>query len=231
MSAVKELFCNRASYYENLVRDVVPGYDAIHTLLAQALPFDASQCISVLDIGSGPGETALEIKKRFPGASIVCMDISPQMHEIARKNLAEFDGISFVQADLNEMDGERLYDCVCSSLVLHHLKESQEKREIYKRILRALKPGGLFLNADIVLGSHKRVDSFYRERWGEFMHTNGVAKDYIIREVTYSDGDYPAPLVDQLSWLTDLGYEHVDVLWKQFNFAVFGGFRPCFPVY
>jgi hypothetical protein len=32
-----------------------------------------------------------------------------------------------------------------------------------------------------------------------------------------------AKLIDQLKWLAEIGFDDVDVLWKQYNFAVYGG--------
>jgi len=41
----------------------------------------------------------------------------------------------------------------------------------------------------------------------------------------YEAEDRPAPLVDQLTWLTTIGFRDVDVVWKYYNFAVYGGRR------
>ena len=35
--------------------------------------------------------------------------------------------------------------------------------------------------------------------------------------------DRPAVLMEQLSWLKDLGFADVDVVWKYYSFAVYGG--------
>jgi tRNA (cmo5U34)-methyltransferase len=41
----------------------------------------------------------------------------------------------------------------------------------------------------------------------------------------YVAEDRPSPLVDQLSWLAQSGFRDVDVLWKYYNFAVYGGIK------
>jgi tRNA (cmo5U34)-methyltransferase len=41
----------------------------------------------------------------------------------------------------------------------------------------------------------------------------------------YEEEDRPAKLVDQLAWLLETGFIDVDVIWKYFNFAVYGGIR------
>jgi tRNA (cmo5U34)-methyltransferase len=39
----------------------------------------------------------------------------------------------------------------------------------------------------------------------------------------YETEDHPAKLTDQLRWLTEIGFTDVDVIWKYYNFAVYGG--------
>ena len=36
----------------------------------------------------------------------------------------------------------------------------------------------------------------------------------------------PAPLMAQLRWLAEIGFSNVDVIWKYYNFAVYGGAKP-----
>jgi tRNA (cmo5U34)-methyltransferase len=38
----------------------------------------------------------------------------------------------------------------------------------------------------------------------------------------YYAEDHPAKLTDQLAWLTEIGFEGVEVIWKRSNFAVCG---------
>jgi tRNA (cmo5U34)-methyltransferase len=42
----------------------------------------------------------------------------------------------------------------------------------------------------------------------------------------YQEEDRPAKLMDQIAWLTNLGFGDVDVIWKYYNFAVYGGRKP-----
>ena len=43
----------------------------------------------------------------------------------------------------------------------------------------------------------------------------------------YLAEDRPAKLVDQLEWLKGIGFADVDVIWKRYNFAVYGGTKRC----
>jgi tRNA (cmo5U34)-methyltransferase len=61
-------------------------------------------------------------------------------------------------------------------------------------------------------------------RWKAFMQRQ-VPEDEVetVWLQKYSEEDRPAQLVEQLTWLSDIGYSNVDVLWKYYNFAVYGG--------
>jgi tRNA (cmo5U34)-methyltransferase len=39
----------------------------------------------------------------------------------------------------------------------------------------------------------------------------------------YEAEDRPARLTDQLAWLAEIGFADIDVIWKRYNFAVYGG--------
>jgi tRNA (cmo5U34)-methyltransferase len=41
----------------------------------------------------------------------------------------------------------------------------------------------------------------------------------------YQAEDRPEKLMDQLEWMAEIGFADVDVLWKYYNFAVYGGVR------
>ena len=41
----------------------------------------------------------------------------------------------------------------------------------------------------------------------------------------YEKEDRPAVLLDQLTWLKEIGFADIDVIWKYHNFAVYGGVK------
>lgn len=40
--------------------------------------------------------------------------------------------------------------------------------------------------------------------------------------LTYQNKDHPAKIMDQLSWLSQIGFQEVDIHWKYYNFAGYG---------
>jgi tRNA (cmo5U34)-methyltransferase len=111
-------------------------------------------------------------------------------------------------------------------LALHHLENDNCKKEFYTKIHDILTDFGLFINADVVLASTNYQQNINMNRWIEFMNKS-ISKDEIIDNwiPKYQAEDRPARLMDQLKWLEDIGFKSVDVIWKYYNFCVYGGFK------
>lgn len=104
----------------------------------------------VLDVGCGSGTFLATLKKKLPGVMVTGLDPDSSMLRIAGKKLAKIGATAelipgFVQ-DLPFP--EATLDFVVSSLVFHHLSPDVKKRGAIE-VGRVLKPGGLFLLADI----------------------------------------------------------------------------------
>lgn len=39
----------------------------------------------------------------------------------------------------------------------------------------------------------------------------------------YQKEDRPAKLINQIAWLSNLGFVEIDIIWKYYNYAVYGG--------
>ncbi len=86
----------------------------------------------------------------YPGCEVTLFDGAEQMLERAREAL---DGrpVSFVQGDMYEDLPEGPWDAIVSALAIHHL-EDHGKRHVFTEALRILRPGGIFVNSEHVLG-------------------------------------------------------------------------------
>jgi ubiquinone/menaquinone biosynthesis C-methylase UbiE len=79
---------------------------------------------SILDLGSGSGNSVLPALDLLPAASIVATDISPQLLAILRRNLTpkQLDRCLLVVADASEKCfAAETFDVVIGAAILHHL--------------------------------------------------------------------------------------------------------------
>ena len=126
--------------------------------------------------------------------------------------------------NFEDYEFDSAYDIAVSSLALHHLVSEDDKIKFYKKIYSCLKSGGVFYNADVILGSSSHLQKRYMEKWREYMRLQ-VSEEEIEQKwiPLHYDEDHPSKLINQLDWLQDIGFTEVDVVWKYYNFAVYGG--------
>ena len=102
---------------------------------------------AILDIGAGTGLMSALVLEKFPGASLTLLDISENMLAVARQRFSQRDNIGYVVSDYRRSPLGGPYDLVISALSIHHLSRD-DKCQLFHGIFSALKPGGMFINAD-----------------------------------------------------------------------------------
>jgi tRNA (cmo5U34)-methyltransferase len=164
--------------YLAMMREAVPGYDRLEEEIAAATGAGA---MSILELGTGTGETARRVLDRHPDAQLIGIDASPGMVKVARESLPT-DRVTLLVGRLEDPLPEGPFDLVVSCLAVHHL-EGTRKADLFRRIARKLAPGGRFVLADVV----EPVDPSY-------------AVTAIDPEI-----DHPSKLDEQVAWLEAAG--------------------------
>ena len=204
------------------------------------LPFDPLDDLNVLDLGVGTGAFALRILERYPNSTVVAIDGSPSMLELAKARLHEYEQrIQYVVADFTSIPAANLvpdtFDVVISSYALHHL-DAQEKLAALKAIVPAIKPGGWVLNADIVVADHPLVEQRIQQIRVEAVSERAPADDKRfadpattrahLDQLEANEQDQPLTLTEDLRILREAGIENAEVFWKELRESVVGGWKP-----
>ena len=185
--------------YQDFIRQEIPQYDFLQDSIAQAS--SSVVAASVLDLGSGTGETLARVLARHPSARVIGMDESDGMLEVARRRLEEYD-VTLRVADLLDELPPGPFDLVVSALAVHHL-DGPDKADLFARIARVLRHGGRFVLADVV-----------------------IPLDHVDAVVPVTDGyDRPSTLADQLHWLSDAGFDEATA-WSEHDLVVVRADRP-----
>ncbi len=226
MRKIREHFESEAREFDDVIVKLIPYYEQMTDALIDSIPFDTNADFKMIDLGCGTGTISKKIAQKFPNSGIVCLDIASNMIDIAKYKLANHTNTDFMVADFASIELKEKFDVVVSSLALHHLETENDKKAFYSKIYTILNKGGVFFNADVVLGSTDFLQMKNMKRWKEFMHKS-VSIDEIKNKwiPTYEEEDRPAKLTDQLKWLEEIGFISVDVIWKYYNFAVYGGIK------
>ena len=223
---VKAHFEEEAAEFDELILKLIPHYKEMINALISSTPFNSDDSIKVMDLGCGTGTITKLLKDKFPNAKITCLDLAENMIEMAKIKLRQYNDINYIIGDFYNFNFPEKYDIILSSLALHHLLTDDDKKEFYSKIYEALNSNGIFLNADVTLGSNDYLQELYLKKWKEFMNTNVSMKEIEEKWVPAAEEeDNPAKLVSQLDWLLDIGFKDVDVIWKYYGGAVYCGFK------
>ena len=98
---------------------------------------------SILDLGAGTGHSSRALKRRYPAAIVVAVDIAPGMLEKAREQSRWLRRFERVRADAYSLpfaDGS--FDLIFSSLMLQWCDDLDA---VFAEIARVLKPGGALI--------------------------------------------------------------------------------------
>ncbi len=217
------VFDRYADHYDQTRRQLIPCFDAFYRTAVDLLPFAPTKHLDVLDLGAGTGLLAGMIMQRYPNARMVLLDASEKMLRRARarlkdaKNQPECRLGNFASAPL----GGR-YDAIVSALAIHHL-DADGKRRLFSEAHRCLKPQGVFVNADQVLGSSDTIERQYRDNWHARVLAAGITEKALAEALERMAEDQMSTLSDQLAWLKQAGFKHVNCWFKDYSFVVYAG--------
>lgn len=214
-----------ADKYDSQRRKLIPCFDDFyHTAASLVQAQHASP--RILDLGAGTGLFSSYVRDHYPDAKLTLIDLSSGMLDIAKQRFGEAQSnISFIADDYCTFESSEPLDAVISSLSIHHL-EDQAKHDLYDRIFKALKPGGIFINADQVQGNSPFLDHLYRSDWSAKIEATDLSPDALHAAYERTKLDKMAPLELQLNWLRSCGFSDVDCVYKYYNFVVMYARKP-----
>jgi trans-aconitate methyltransferase len=126
----------------------------------------------VLDIGCGDGKVTVELARRVPRGSVLGVDSSPAMIELAQSSWADAaPNLEFRLGDAQALDFEARFDVAFSNAALHW---ARDQPAVLRGVAAALVPGG---RTFFSMGGRGTAAVVYRvldemkgeARWGGFL--------------------------------------------------------------
>lgn len=151
------------------------------------------------------------VRERWPAATAVGLDLSSPLLDRARARFAGSPEVTLLNHDLMEPLPTALgaFDVVVSGLAVHHLPD-RRKHELFEEVFSILEPGGVFCLLDVVASPTPELHERAQVGLG-------------FGPQDQHPSDQPARLEDQLAWLREVGFDHVDCFWKWLELAVLAG--------
>ena len=207
-------FDARTDGYEDHMREALP--DAAFNQFYQAVSSPIAETddpLAILDLGCGTGLELEALFQRVPNALVTAVDVSQNMlARLRHRYAAHMSQITLVTASYLTMPfGTHAYDHAISAMSLHHLSPDT-KRELYKKIHAALKPGGSYIEGDSV--TLAEMESQFLAEYHEQVADVPQAQDgeYHI--------DVPFSIGTQKSLLREAGFKNFELIWQRDSSAV-----------
>lgn len=202
LEKMDDFFKNRVTGYDEHMMANIESASEFYKFTAEMLP--AEEKSKVLDLGCGTG---LELEEYFsvnPTAYVTGIDLSSDM----LKALSEkFDNKALHLINGSYFDvpfEEGAYDAAVSVESLHHFT-SEQKLFLYRKLYRALKPGGYFILTDYFAES----DEAEKEGFESFKK---LKKKQGIDDSTFYHYDTPLTAMHETEVLKDAGFTEVYTL-------------------
>ncbi len=194
-------------------------------LVARAATLLNPNATDVMDLGCGGGNYAVKLTLYLPDVNCTLLDLSANMlakaEERVRRNIS--GAVTAVQGDFRELAfGENQFDIITAGTTLHHLRDDQEWKTVFRMVYKALKPGGTFWINDIVIGETDEITQLMMDGWIAILQKQVPEEEVGMYLQRYESEDTPRTLSYQLDLMKQVGFKETFVLHKHFNFAAFG---------
>lgn len=220
---IEKLFNQAAASYDSARKLLIPCFDDFYGTAVEIIPFKQDDHIKVLDLGAGTGLFSSMVSQKYPNAEFTLVDLSEKMLKVAEERFMEIENKTILhRMSYTDQPLPGQFDLIISALSIHHLT-SYEKQQLFSDIYRHLNPGGIFINADQVLGETENIDNIYKSNWIKSVKNSGVTKETLDAALERMKEDKMSTLKDQLFWLKDNNFKDVNCWYKRFNFVVFSG--------
>lgn len=211
-----------------------------HHMISVALevfPFDPNDVLLALELGGGTGVFTQAFLEKYPRSRVIYVDGSESMIELAKVRLGKWaEKVDFRLGDFRYLQGllrgEERGLAVFSSYALHHLTP-EDKLSAVRQSIGFLKPGGWFLNADLIISPYPeieeriqqiRVDGIVRRAKGKGKRfKNAISTRQHLDDLEAEDGDQPLTLQEDLAILEEAGFRDVSSFWQEYRETVYGG--------
>ena len=209
--------------YDRTIRTWIPGYGQVLTRAAKEVARVKPR--RLLDLGAGTGALSEAILESGATAMVVLLDVDPEMLAQARVRLKRFgERARFRRQSFHDPLPE--CDAVAASLALHHVPAMSEKTRLYKRIFKALPPGGVLVNADITMpaGEPRRSEDY--AKWAAHLVSCGIEKGRAYEHFReWAGEDTYFPLEMELEAMNDAGFD-ATCAWRDIPNTLMVGRKP-----
>ena len=173
--------------------------------------FPVTERLRLLDLGCGTGLELDGLFEIMPDMQVTGVDMAGAMLEKLREKHRGRD-LTLIQGDYFKAElPENFFDAAVAVQTVHHFRDA-EKIRLYRKILSALREGGLYVETDYVAKDEAEEQAMLRE-------ADRLLSDAGDGEELYHI-DIPFTVEHQMRLMREAGFREVDLAWRIPNTAV-----------
>ena len=163
-----------------------------------------------LSAGAGTGFEVLTLGKQFPSWRFVAVDPSTDMLNACRGRASEsemIDRVTFFNGRLQDYKSSVQFDAASSIFVSHFIKDREEKTEYFRSIAASLRPGGLFILADLFGDKNSTEFAKLFGAWLTSYASHGVSSEELREDQEHIERDVAfVPESELIALLAEAGF-------------------------
>ena len=203
-----DFFDARVDGYEAHMMENVVGADVYYK--ETAMQFPRMKEMRLLDLGCGTGLELDELFRRMPDMKVTGVDLSGKMLDRLRRKHADRD-MTLIQGDYFDVPlDDAAFDAAVAVQTMHHFRDA-EKIRLFRKILRSLRPGGLYIQTDYTATDEAEE----RAMLAEADRLLAGQKEDGLYHI-----DIPFTVEHELRLLKEAGFSDVEMVWRTTNTAV-----------
>ncbi|MBM7686339.1 class I SAM-dependent methyltransferase [Defluviitalea raffinosedens] len=197
-----EFFDRRLDEYEDHQLNCIESAHEFYKYTAKCLPMECG--CRIIDLGCGTGLELEEYFRLNPSAKVTGIDLAPGMLNRLREKFRDKD-VNLILGSYFEVPfGIERFDAAVSVESLHHFT-ADEKRPLYEKLRKSLKPGGFFILTDYMILSDEE-EAFYRKELLRLKAEEGIADN------EFYHYDTPLTVDHEKECLLSAGFSSVEIL-------------------
>jgi len=172
--------------------------------------------LKILDLGCGDGDLSKYLLEYNPGIALDCLDVSPEMLNRARDNLAKYgDRVNLIEKDAIEYlkNNDFGYDVINSAWTIHNFRKS-EQRDTFQGIHNALNDGGTFLLMEKIYPDDKDLSKkLLNLQLSRYRYLDsGLCSSIVNHELQDYGDEFRMSETESLDMLSDVGFKNIRIL-------------------
>lgn len=215
-----------AEVFDDMLGRSIPFYSEIHHILVDIYRRLASELPAghIYDIGCSTGETLSILSQVISKQhSLIGIDPSQAMIDKAHQKLSQKKinpAVQLITATAQEIEFDP-----AAVILMHYTLQFiplQERDLLLQKIYHSLRPGGIFLLAEKLKCTSKKIDQLTTNLYYDFKRRNGYSEIEISQKREALENVLvPVSTSRQLAMLREAGFENTEVIFRWYNFAYY----------